>query len=271
MRLGVRVRSNRRFGRGQGSAQTGLCRKRHQRKQRVEARAASERRRFVNGALPRDVLPAGSSRRSRGLVGSSSAGLGEAIAAQERLTVDAEDRVEEERVKLAHFKELLVRRHELYEEQDRLRRERLQMEQKVRALEQRAEREQRRSECRAASVDGSRRGRAVRIVVDPDAWAAVKREAVRRRVWLVCWIGDLVRIEVDAFAAGEVSGQPSARRRRSPGEDDPQPREQFLRIDVDDDHWNDLRATSLDVGLTVGRYVGELAEAAAYETGWRSG
>lgn len=183
----------------------------------------------------------------------------------------AEVRVEEERVKVARFTELLERRRGLCEEEARLRRDRLRVEQKVRALEQRAEREQRRSERLVVSADGSRRGRPVRIAVDDGAWAALKIEAVRRRVWLVWWVGDLVRIEVDAFAAGEVSGRPSARRRRSPGEDGPQPRRRFLRIDVDDDHWNDFRARACGLELTVGRYVGELAEAAAHHTGRRVG
>ena len=117
---------------------------------------------------------------------------------------------------------------------------------------------------------GRCRGRPVRVEVDPDVWAVVKREAVRRRLWLVWWVGDLVRIEVDSLAAGEVSGRPSTRSRRSPGEDDPQPWQRFLRIDVGDEHWSAFRAAALDVDLGVGRYVGELAEAAAYDVGWRA-
>jgi len=93
----------------------------------------------------------------------------------------------------------------LYAGQAWLRRKRIQTEQKLRALEQRAEREERRSEQLVASADGSRRGRPVRI-------------------------------EVDALDADEVSGQPSTRRCRSPGEDDPTPHQRYLRIDVDDAH-----------------------------------
>lgn len=44
-----------------------------------------------------------------------------------------------------------------------------------------------------------------------------------------------------------------------------------VRIDVDDEHWGVVRVAAVDVGLTVGRYVGELVEAAAYEVGWRAG
>ena len=178
--------------------------------------------------------------------------------------------MEEEREKLARFRELFERRHALYEEQVQLRRERVRTEQRIRALEQREERERRRAERRVVSADGSRRGRPVRIDVDEEAWDTLKREAVRRRLWLVWWIGDLIRIEVEALVAGELSGSPSARRRRSPGEGHPQTRQRFLRIDVDDEHWGVVRVAAVDVGLTVGRYVGEVAEASAYEFGWRS-
>ncbi|MFN7148989.1 MAG: hypothetical protein ACK4V6_05870 [Microthrixaceae bacterium] len=176
----------------------------------------------------------------------------------------------EESEKLARFKELFERRHALYVEQAELRRERLRTEQRIRALEQRVERERRRAERRVVSADGSRRGRPVRIDVDDEAWAALKREAVRRRLWLVWWLGDLIRIEVEALEAGEVSGRPSTRRRRSPGEVESEPRQRFLRVDVHDDHWSAFRAAALDVGLTVGRFIGELAEVAAYESGWRN-
>ncbi|MFN7148149.1 MAG: hypothetical protein ACK4V6_01580 [Microthrixaceae bacterium] len=180
-----------------------------------------------------------------------------------------EARVDEEREKLARFRELFERRHALYEEQAELRGQRVLTERRIRALEQRVERERRRAERRVVSADGSRRGRPVRIEVDDEAWAVLKREAVRRRVWLVWWLGDLVRVESEALAAGSVSGPPSSRRRRSPGEGDPMPQRRFLRVDVDDDRWAGLRAAATEAGLTVGRYVGELAEAAACEAGWR--
>lgn len=214
--------------------------------------------------------PPGCARRSGGSSWSNPERLDESIATEEQLIAGVEDRVEQERAKLARFKELFEQRHALYEEQAWLRRERFHVEQKVLALERRVERERRRLERRAGSADGSRRGRPVRIEVDPDAWATSKREAVRRRLWLVWWIGELVRIELDALAADGVSGRPSTRRRRSPGEDDPQPRQRFLRIDIDDERWSAFRAAALRVELGVGRYVGELAEAAAHEVGWRA-
>ena len=122
--------------------------------------------------------PPASVRRSGGSGWSSPERLGEAIADEERLLVGVEARVEEERAKLARFKELFERRHELYEEQTWLRRERFQVEQKVLALERRAERERRRLERRAVSEDGSRRGRPVRI--DVDDGGRTRRRLLRR-------------------------------------------------------------------------------------------
>ena len=217
-----------------------MFRRRNKRKQRVEARAAGDPGRVVSWSSHDYEPPAASARRPGGSSWSSPERLGEAIADEERLLVGVEARVEEERAKLARFKELFERRHALYEEQAWLRRERFQVEQKVLALERRVERERRRLERRVVSADGSRRGRPVRI-------------------------------EVEALEAGEVSGRPSTRRRRSPGEVETDPRTRFLRIDVDDDHWSAFRAAALDVELGVGRYVGELAEAAAHEVGWRAG
>lgn len=234
----------------------------------MEALGGWRRGRVVSGLPPRPDPPAspyGGPTGDRSVPGR----WAEAVATEERLLVGVEAQVEEEREKLARFRELFERRHALYEEQAELRRERVLTERRIRALEQRVERERRRAERRVVSTDGSRRGRPVRIEVDDEAWAVLKRDAVRRRVWLVWWLGDLVRLEAEALAARSVSGPPSSRRRRSPGEGDPMPRRRFLRIDVDDDQWAGLRAAATEAGLTVGRYVGELAEAAAYEAGWR--
>ena len=75
--------------------------------------------------------PAGAVRRSGGSGWSSPERLDESIADEEQLLVGVEARVEEERAKLARFKELFEQRHALYEEQAWLRRERFQVEQKV--------------------------------------------------------------------------------------------------------------------------------------------
>lgn len=236
----------------------------------MEARAASGWGRGVSWPQPRQEPDSALSRLSGRRSEPSVEDVEESIVIEERLAVGVQERVDEERARLARFNELFERRHELQEELNQLRRERIQVERKARSLEQRIEREQRRSEHLVSSADGSRRGRPTRIEVDDEAWAMLKGEAVRRQLWLVWWIGDLVRVEVGALGAGLVTGRPSSRRRRSPGEGDPQPRQRFLRIDVDDDHWIALRAAALDLGLTVGRYVGELAEAKAYESDWRA-
>lgn len=187
-----------------------------------------------------------------------------------REVVEVEDRAAVERARERELRDLLDRRYELLMELEDLQRDRIEAERKARQIEKRVEARERRNEERAAKVDGPRRGRPVRIDVDDEAWATVKREALRRRYVLVWVIGDLVRSEVEALAFGEAVGTPASRRRRSPGESTLQPRRRFARIDVDDEHWVGLRTAAFDVGLTVGRYVGEIVEASAYESGWRS-
>lgn len=246
-----------------------MFRKRNTRKRRVEALAGFWRVGVVSWP-PQDPEPgAAPDEPSTGADRATVGRFAEAVATEEQLLVGVEARVEEEREKLARFMELFERRHAMYEEQAELRRERVLTERRIRALEAREERERRRAERRVVSADGSRRGRPVRVEVDDGAWAVLKLEALHRRVWLVWWVGELVRVEVDSLAAGSESGPPSSRRRRSPGEGDPVLRRRFLRVDVDDDRWAALRAAATEAGLTVGRYVGELAEAAAYEVGWR--
>ena len=188
------------------------------------------------------------------------------IEAEEELA-EAEDRLANEQSKVARLNELIGRRSELLRQVDALQRERVAAEVEARSVEKRLDHQQRRVERLGTRKDGPRRGRALRVEVDDEAWAAVKGEAIRRQLWLVCWIGDLVRCEVEALAAGEVAGRPSSRRRRSPGEPDPVPRQRFLRIDVDDEHWGACRAAALNAGLSVGRYVGEVVEAEAHRAG----
>lgn len=191
------------------------------------------------------------------------------VEAEEELA-EAEDRLVNEKAKVARLNELIERRSGLLQHVDALQRERVAAELEARAVERRLAYQQRRVERLGTRRDGPRRGRPVRIDVDEEAWATVKREAVRQRLRLVLWLGDLVRIEVEGLAAGQVTGTPASRRRRSPGEGEPTPFRRFVHVDVDDDHWLDLRAAALDAEVSVGRYVGELAEAVAYEAGWRA-
>jgi hypothetical protein len=191
------------------------------------------------------------------------------VEAEEELA-EAEDRLANEQAKVTRLNELLEQRSALLRQVDALQRERVAAELEARAVEKRLAHQQRRVERLGTRQEGPRRGRAVRIEVDDEAWATVKHEAVRQRLWLVWWLGDLIRTEVEALATSEIAGTPASRRRRSPGEGEPNPRRRFVRIDVADDAWLDLRDAALDAGVTVGRYVGELVEAAAYEAGWRA-
>ena len=191
------------------------------------------------------------------------------VEAEEELA-EAEDRLVNEKAKVARLNELIERRSGLLQHVDALQRERVAAELEARAVERRLAYQQRRVERLGTRRDGPRRGRPVRIDVDEEAWATVKREAVRQRLRLVLWLGDLVRTEVEGLAAGQVTGTPASRRRRAPGAGEPAPVRRFGLVDVDDDHWLDLRAAALDAEVSVGRYVGELAEAVAYEAGWRA-
>ena len=191
------------------------------------------------------------------------------VEAEEELA-EAEDRLANEQAKVSRLNELVEQRSALLIQVDALQRERVAAETEARAVEKRLAYQQRRVERLGTRQGGPRRGRPVRIDVDDVAWATLKREAVRQRLWLVWWLGDLIRIEVGCLAAGTVTATPASRRRRSPGEGEPDPRRRFVRIDIDDDSWLDLRSVALDAGLSVGRYVGELAEAAAYDAGWRA-
>ena len=61
------------------------------------------------------------------------------------------------------------------------------------------------------------------------------------------------------------------RRRRSPGEGEPTRAVHALRVFVTDDRWAQFRVAAAEIGLVLGAYVGELAEAEAHRLGWRAG
>lgn len=190
-------------------------------------------------------------------------------AAMRELVARRADQIALECTELSRWGELYDEYVRQAEALEALRRDRAETRRRIRLAEGRIAREERRLERLEAGVGGTRRGRPVRVAVDDGAWETLKREAVRRRVSLLWWLGDLLRIEVKALVRGDVVGRPSSRRRRSAAETDPMPRQRFLRVDADDEHWSALRAAALDVDLTVSRYVGELAEQAAHEAGWR--
>ena len=137
----------------------------------------------------------------------------------------------------------------------------------------RLDREARNAETRArrAVVGGNRAGVISRhLVVDPDAWAFLAREARRRRTTLMALAGQTLAAEVAALAAGTIDGLPSDRRRRSPGESDPRSSERVVRLLLSLDRWAEVCDAAATADASVGRYAGEVLEAAAHVLGWRS-
>ena len=165
---------------------------------------------------------------------------------------------------------LLTRKRELLAEISRMQRARTEAEKETRAAERRLEFERRRFERLGQRRNGPRDGRPVRVDVDDDAWAVLQRDVVAQGTYLIWRMGELVRFEMDQLTAGNLSGRPSSRRRRGPGEGEPSPRQRFLRIQVDDARWKDFRLAAVDLGVSSARYLGEIAEAEAHRLGWRA-
>lgn len=184
--------------------------------------------------------------------------------------VDLKDRADAEREKAAHMQRLLDRKRELLADIARTQRARTEAEKEARAAERRVEFERQRAERLGRRTGGPRNGRAVRIDVDDAAWGVLRRTAVERRCSLLSRVGQLVMTELEAIAAADVTGPPSSRWRRSPGEGEPTPRRRFLRVWIDDESWTAFRLAGIDLGLTAERYLGELAEAEAHRLGWRA-
>lgn len=256
--------------RGQDGAQTGEFRERNSRKHQVSARAAAERVVVVSWDQRWRTPPEMKARHREGERLRQQRLDLDVVEAEEELA-EAEERLANEQAKVARLNDLIERRSSLLRQVEALQRARVAAEMEARAVEKRLAYQQSRVERLGTRQDGPRRGRAVRIEVDDEAWAVVKREALRQRLWLVWWLGDLIRIEVEGLADGTLTGSPASRRRRSPGEGEPDPRRRFVRIDVADDRWLGLRSVALESRLSVGRYIGELVEGLAFEAGWRSG
>jgi hypothetical protein len=179
-------------------------------------------------------------------------------------------KVEAEAEKTALMTRLLGRKQDLLAELGALQRERLEAQKTTRTAERRLELDRRRAERLGSRTYGPRNGRPVRIDVDDGAWAVVQRDVIANRTSMIGHIGHLVTVEVEQLAAHQVTGSPSGRHRRSPGEGDPAPHRRFLRVHVDDDTWTALRVAATDIGITVTRYLGELVEAEAHRLGWRA-
>jgi hypothetical protein len=138
----------------------------------------------------------------------------------------------------------------------------------------RAERALERERARAAEPDvqgeRQRRGRVVKLLVDPDAFEAFSADARRRYYWTGWALRDLILAEVDGFAAGDLEGLPASRRRHGPGEGDPTPTQRSLRVFIEEDRWPEFVTLARRNDITVGRYLGQLVEAAAHAIGWRA-
>ena len=137
----------------------------------------------------------------------------------------------------------------------------------------RLDREARNAETRArrAIEGGNRTGIISRhVVVDPEAWQFLTREARRRRTTLMALAGQTLAAEVIATTAGDVNGLPSSRRRRGAGERAVRPSAKVVRLALGLDDWDELRRLSGANQTTTARYTGEVMEAAAHALGWRA-
>jgi hypothetical protein len=131
----------------------------------------------------------------------------------------------------------------------------------------------RRAEARVRrATEGPREGVISRHVqVDRSAWQALGREARRTQTTLMILVGAAITEEAARLTAGELSGDPSSRRRRSPGEAAPHPTNRVVRLLLTEDCWQGLADAAAACGLTVARYAGEVIEATAHDVGWRTG
>ena len=146
-------------------------------------------------------------------------------------------------------------------------RERQAVEAQLRRLRRQVERASRHRE----RPTGRRSTRSAHLLVDPDAWAVLKRTALERRTTVAGVLTQLIVAELDRAQKGAAAITSRAnRRRRSPGEGTPKPDARVARLDCDDETWHRLRLAAGDIGVPLGRYLGEIVEAAAFERGWRA-
>jgi len=143
------------------------------------------------------------------------------------------------------------------------------------AVLKRRQRQAERARLRRHEEPGLGCRRSAHVWVDPEAWAVIKRTGLESWKSAAEMLTEIV--EADAANAQDTDLEPRGgnrrrgRRRRSPGEGDPAPQHRVMRLDCDDDCWHRIRLAADTAGSTVGRYVGQLIETAAYEHGWRAG
>lgn len=187
--------------------------------------------------------------------------------------VVVEDRIERERVELEELVQVV---QGLLERECELTQQRIAAANAVLDAEKvrrRLDREARNAETRArrAIEAGDRVGIISRhVAVDPGAWVALAREARRRRTTLMTLAGRALSAEAVSLEAGDVAGPPSTRWRRSPGELRPQPEDRVARLDLARGAWEKLADAAAATGMSTARYAGEVLEATARDLGWRA-
>jgi chorismate mutase len=183
-------------------------------------------------------------------------------ARSEQVRFELEELVQLVEGRLEHEREIARRRIAAAEAILEADKERRQLERTAKQAEKRA---------RRAMVGAEGNGVLARhILVDPGAWQVLAREARRKRTLLMTLAGQTLASEAAVLASGEVTGPPSSRRRRSPGENHPQPTNRVVRVLLTADAWNTLVDAAAATDVTSARYGGEILEAAALELGWRA-
>jgi len=185
---------------------------------------------------------------------------------------DLNDRAAQERLELEELVQLVDAR---LEQECEIARQRIAAAEAV--LE--ADKERRRIECKAKqaetracrAIEGSERDGVIsrHVLVDPGAWQALAREARRQRTTLMTLAGEALASEAAALAIGEVTGTPSSRRRRSPGEREPRPADRVVRLDLGVEAWETIADAAAAAEISTARYAGEVLEAAGHVVGWR--
>ncbi len=186
--------------------------------------------------------------------------------------VDLEDRSERERLELEELVELVVAR---LEQECEVARQRIAAAEAV--LE--ADKERRRLERQARNAE-TRARRAIEesgpegvisrhVLVDPGAWQALANDARRKRTTVMALAGQALATEAVALDAADVTGLPSTRRRKSPGELDPRPKDRVIRLELFSEHWETIADAAASGNTTAARYAGNVLEATAHALGWR--
>lgn len=185
---------------------------------------------------------------------------------------ELEDRAAQERLELEELVDLVVAR---IEHEGEIARQRIAAAEAVLEAEKarrRLERDAKNAEARARrAIEGTDSEGVIsrHVLVDPGAWRTLASEARRRRTTLLTLAGQLIAAEVDALERAHVTGPPSTRRRRSPGEGDPEAIDRVIRLLLTPEAWDVIAAAAAANQLSAARYGGELIEAAAHELGWR--